>query len=77
MFTKLTPWFQKSHEEFGQLQTSSGKSKKFKFAGLLLSKKEFPSAKTLQRIYLTLLSNTCVKIHQIPHAIFETISHFS
>ena len=28
-------------------------------------------------IYLTLLSTTCVKIHQILYAIFETISHFS
>ena len=39
-------WFQKSHDVFGQLQTSSGKSKKLKFYGLLLSKKYFPSAKT-------------------------------
>ena len=30
-----------------QLQTSSGKSKKLKFDGLLLSKKYIPSAKTL------------------------------
>ena len=31
----------------------------------------------IQGIYLTLLSTTCVKIHQIPYVIFETISHFS
>ena len=31
----------------------------------------------IQRIYLTLLSTTCVKIHQIPYVIFETISYFS
>ena len=31
----------------------------------------------IQRIYLTLLSTTCVKIHQITHVIFETISYFS
>ena len=31
----------------------------------------------IQNIYLTLLSTTCVKIHQIPYAIFETISYFS
>ena len=29
-----------------------------------------------QRIYLTLLSTTCVKIHQITYVIFETINHF-
>ena len=44
---KTDSWFQKSHEEFGQLQASSGKSKKLKFDGLLLSKKYIPLAKTL------------------------------
>ena len=46
-YTKTDSWFQKSREEFGQLQTSSGKSKKLKLDGLLLSKKYIPSAKTL------------------------------
>ena len=32
-YTKTDSWFQKSHEEFGQLQTSSGKPKKSKFDG--------------------------------------------
>ena len=66
----------KSHEEF---ETSSGKSKKVKFDGLL-SKKHIPSTKTytaIQRIYLKLLSTTCVKIHQITYVTFETISLFS
>ena len=45
-YIKTDSWFQKSHEEFGHLQTSSGKSKKLKFDGLLLSKKCIPSAKT-------------------------------
>ena len=31
----------------------------------------------IQRIYVTLLSIACVKIHQIRYVIFETISHFS
>ena len=39
-------WFQESHEEFGELQTSSEKSKKLKFDGQLLSRKYIPSAKT-------------------------------
>ena len=34
----------KSHEEFGQSPTSSGKSKELKFNELLLSKKYIPSA---------------------------------
>ena len=45
-YTKTDSWFQKSHEKFGKLQTSSGKSKKLKRDGLLLSKKYIPSAKT-------------------------------
>ena len=31
----------------------------------------------IERIYLTLLSTTCVKIRQITYVIFKTISHFS
>ena len=54
IYTKTDSWFQKSHKEFGQLQTSSGKSEKLEFDGLLLSKKYIPSAKTL---YIEDLSN--------------------
>ena len=58
VYTKFDSWFQKSHEEFGQLQTSTRKSKKLKSDGLLLSKNKFvqkyiPSAKTLYTEYLT------------------------
>ena len=60
--TKTDSWFQKSHEEFGRRQTSSGKSKKLNFSGLLLSKNYTPSAKTLYtedscNITLNYLSN--------------------
>ena len=44
-------WFQKL-QEFEQIQTSSGKSKKLKFDGLL-SKKYIPSAKTLYTVDLS------------------------
>ena len=47
VYTKIDSWFQKSHEEFGQLQESCRKSKKLKLDGLLLSKKYIPPAKTL------------------------------
>ena len=47
VYTKTDPRFQKSHKEFGQLQTTKGNSKKLKFDGLILSKKYIPSAKTL------------------------------
>ena len=47
VYTKTDSWIQKSDDEFGQLQTSSEKSKKLKFDGLLLSRRYIPSAKTL------------------------------
>ena len=46
VYTKADFWFQKSHERFEQLQTSSGKSKKLKFDELF-PKKCISSAKTL------------------------------
>ena len=69
--------------QFAQLQISSGKSRKLKFDGLLLSKKyicptnTFLLLKHIQNIYLTLLSTTCMKIHEITYVISEIISHFS
>ena len=48
-----------------------------KFDGIQLSKNAFLQLKHyIQRIYLTLVSTVCVKIHQTPYVIFETISHF-
>ena len=49
------------------------KVQKVAFIGLHLSKKSFLQLKHyIQRIYLTLLSTNCMKIHQIPYVIFET-----
>ena len=58
---------QKSHEEFGQLQTSTGKSKKLKFDGLLSSKNKF--VQKIHYIQRIKLSTTCVKIYQITYVI--------
>ena len=44
--------------------------------GYICLKTTFLQLKHVQKIYLTLLSTTCVKIHQIPCAIFETTSNF-
>ena len=46
IYTKTDSRFQKL-QEFGQLQTSSGKSKKLQFSGLHLSKNCIPSPKIL------------------------------
>ena len=76
VYTKTNSRFPKLRGKFGQFQTSSGKSENFKFDGRL--KNKFLQLKRyIRRIYLTLLSTTCVKIHQIPFTIFETISYFS
>ena len=82
--TKTDSWFQKSHEEFEELQTSSGMSKKLKSDGLLLSKKYICPKNTflqlkryIYRIYLMLLSTTSLKIHQNSYVISETIFHYS
>ena len=42
----MDSWFQNSYEEYGQLQTSSGKSKDLKLNWLPLPKKYIPLAKT-------------------------------
>ena len=36
----------------------------------------FLQLRHINRIHLTLLSTTCVKIHQIPYAVLETIRHY-
>ena len=45
--------------------------------GYTCPKNTFLQLKQIQKIYLTLLSMTCVKIHQIPYFIFETITYIS
>ena len=46
--------------------------------GCICPTTEFPQLKQcIHKICLTLLSTTCVKFHQFPYFIFETISHFS
>ena len=78
VYTKVDSCFQKSHEELEKLHTSTGKSKRLKFDGVLSEKNTFLWLKySIQRICLTLLSVPCVKIHQITDVIFETVSHFS
>ena len=45
-----------------------------KFDGLVFPKNSIPSAETLYtKDLFNIISTTCVKIHQIPYAIFETV----
>ena len=48
VYTKTGSWFKKSHEEFGQFQTSSGRFKTLKFDELLCPKNTF-----VQKIHLS------------------------
>ena len=78
VYTKPDSCFKKSHEEFGQLQTTSGKSKSWNSMGYFCPKNTFSQLKLyIQRIYLTLLPTTCVKFQQFLYVIFETMSDFS
>ena len=45
VYTKVDSCFQKSHEELEKLHTSTGKSKRLKFDGVLSEKKYIPLAK--------------------------------
>ena len=63
---KLTPGF-KNFDNF------SGKSKKLNLMGYFCQKNTYLKPKHyIHRIYLTLVSITCVKIHQITYVIFGT-----
>ena len=70
---KLTPGF-KNHMRNLDSFTQVVESPDLKFDGLLLSKKYILQLEHYKpKIYLTLPSTTCVKIHQITYVIFEAI----
>ena len=75
---KLTPDFKNHVRNLDNFRQAVGSPKSWNLMGYFCPKNTFLQLKHyIQRIYLTLLSTTCVKIHQIPYVIFETISHFS
>ena len=74
LIQKLTPDF-KNHRNLDNLWRGVKSPKIWYSMGYTCLKTTFLQLKHyLQKIYVTLLSTTCVKIHQIPDAIFETIS---
>ena len=77
---KTVSCFKKSYEEFGQPQTTRSRvesPKSWNLMGYFCPRNTFIQLKHIQRIYPTLLSTSCVKIHQMTYVIFETICHFS
>ena len=77
VYTKTDSWFQNHIRNLGNFRQAVESPKSWNLMGYFCPKTTFLQLKYyIQRIYLTLLSTTCVKIHQI-YVIFETISHFS
>ena len=75
---ELTPGFKNHMRNLDNFRQAVETPKNWNSMGYICPKNTFLQLKHyIQRIYLTLLSTTCVKIHQIPYVIFETISHFS
>ena len=74
---KLTPGF-KNHKNLKNFRQAVEIPKSSNLMGYFCPKDTFLQLKHyIPKIYLTLLSTTCVKIHQITYGIFETISNFS
>ena len=75
---RLTPGFKNYMRNLGKFRQAVESPKRWNLMGYICPKNTFLLLKHyLQRIFLTFLSTTCKKIHQISFVIFETISHFS
>ena len=68
----------KNYRNLNNFRQAVESSKSRNLMGFCPKKNKFLELKHyIQQIYLTLLSTTCVQIHQITYVIFGTISHFS
>ena len=75
---KMTPGFKNHMKNLDNFRQAVESPKSSNSMSYIFPKNAFLQLKHyIQRIYLTLLSTTCVKIHQIPYVIFETRSYFS
>ena len=77
IYTKPDSRFHRNHRNLDNFRQAMKSPKSWNSMGYIcLKATSFQLKHYIQKIYLTLLSTTCVKIHQIPYAIFETISYF-
>ena len=74
---KLTPGFKNHMRNLSNFRQAVESPKSWNLMGFCPKNTFLQLKDYIERIYLTLLSTTCVKIHQITYVIFETISHFS
>ena len=77
LFKKLTPGFKNLMRNLGSSRHVVESPKSWNSMGYYFCPKNtFLQLKHIQGIYPTLLSTTCVKIHQIPYVIFEIVTYF-
>ena len=74
---KLTPDFKNHMRNLDNFRQAVESPKSWNSMGYICLKTTFLHLKYYLQIYLTLRSTTCLKTHQIPFVIFETINHFS
>ena len=72
---KLTPDV-KNHSNLGNFRQAIKSPKSRSSMGYICLKTSLQLKHYIQKIYLTLLSTTCVKIHQIPYVICFMPSYF-
>ena len=77
LYKKLTPGLKNQIRNLENFRQAVESHKSLNLMGYFCPKNTFLQLKHMQRIYPTLLSTTCVKIHQMAYVIFEAISHFS
>ena len=74
---KPTPGLKNYMRNLDNFRQAVESPKTWNLMGYFCPKNTFLQLKHIQRIYPTLLSTSCVKIHQMTNDIFETICHFS
>ena len=74
---KLTPGFKNHIRNLSNFRKAVESQKSWNLMSFCPKNTFLQRKHYIQRIYLTLLSTTCVKIHQITCVNFEAISHFS
>ena len=78
LYKKLTPGLKNHMRNLDNFREAVDSQKSWNLMGYFCPKNTFLQLKHyIQRIYITLLSTTCVKIHQMTDVIFGIKSHFS
>ena len=74
---RTNSWFKNQMRKLYNYRQAVESFKSWNWWATFSPKNTFLQLKHIQRIYPTLLSTSCVKIHQMTYVIFETMCHFS